>query len=286
MNPASLTRGQALAALRRRFVEAGLATAALDARLVLVAALGIDPAELVRWPDEALTPAQSDRLESLARRRLAREPVARILGEREFWGLPFALSPGTLVPRPDTETVVETVLRLLPARDAPLRILDLGTGSGCLLVALLHERPRAHGIGVDRSVDALATARGNARRNGVGDRAGFVASDWASAVGGAFDLLVSNPPYIRSALVRILDPDVRDHDPAAALDGGEDGLEAYRIILREAGRLLAPGGLMALEIGYDQEESLRRLAAPLGLAVEAVERDLAGHPRCVALKRP
>jgi release factor glutamine methyltransferase len=281
-----MTRAEALAELRRAFAEAGLDTPALDARLLVVAALDIEPTALVTRPDAELSPEDETVLAGYKARRLAREPVARILGEREFWGLPFALSPGTLVPRPDTETVVETVLRLLPARDAPLRILDLGTGSGCLLVALLHERPRAHGIGVDRAVDALATARGNARRNGVGDRAGFVASDWASAVGGAFDLVVSNPPYIRSALVRILDPDVRDHDPAAALDGGEDGLEAYRIILREAGRLLAPGGLMALEIGYDQEESLRRLAAPLGLAVEAVERDLAGHPRCVALKRP
>jgi release factor glutamine methyltransferase len=285
MAPSVPTRGQALAALRRRLAEAGLAGAALDARLLLLAALEIEPAELVRRPDEVLTPEQCARLEDVARRRLAREPVARILGEREFWGLPFALSPETLVPRPDTETVVETVLRLRPDRGRPARILDLGTGSGCLLVALLHEYPEATGLGVDRSLGALATARRNAWRNGVGGRAAFVVSDWAAALGGRFDVVVSNPPYIRSAVIGTLDADVREHDPMLALDGGPDGLDAYRAVLAQAGRLLAPGGLLAVEIGHDQEDDLRRLAPLHGLEIATVASDLSASPRCVALER-
>jgi release factor glutamine methyltransferase len=285
MRSSAPTRGQALLALRRRFAGAGLDNAALDARLLLLAAVQIDPAELVRYPDEALTAGQSDRLESFARRRLAREPVARILGEREFWGLPFALSPETLVPRPDTETVVETVLRLRPERGLAARILDLGTGSGCLLVALLHEYPEATGLGVDRSAGALATARRNAWRNRVGERAAFVASDWAEALDGRFDIVVSNPPYIRSAVIDTLDADVREHDPKLALDGGSDGLDAYRTVLKQAERLLAPGGLLALEIGYDQEDDLRRLALLHPLEIVVLASDLSASPRCVALER-
>jgi release factor glutamine methyltransferase len=205
------------------------------------------------------------------------------LGEREFWGLPFTLSRDTLVPRPDTETVVETALSLRPGAGEPVRILDLGTGSGCLLVALLHERPDATGLGLDRSVDALVTARANAWRNGVGPRAAFVASDWASSVQGGFDLIVSNPPYIAAGTIPGLDPEVRCHDPRLALDGGPDGFDAYRVILAEGRQLLAPGGRLVLEIGYDQDEALQRLAGLHGFQVLTVARDLSGQPRCVAL---
>ena len=279
------TRAQALAELRRTLNEAGFETAALDARLLLLTALGIPATTLVTHPDTPLTAGESETLASLARRRLAREPVARIVGIREFWGLPFRLSPETLVPRPDTETVVETALDLLPDRQAPLRIVDFGTGSGCILVALLHELPRATGLGVDLSPGALATARTNADENGVGERCHFALSRWADAVSGPFDLIVSNPPYIASGVIPTLDQEVREHDPRLALDGGPDGLGPYRILLSEAGRLLAPGGLLAVEIGYDQAEDLRSLAGSLGLEILRIAHDLSGNPRCVAMRR-
>ncbi|HEX2135088.1 MAG TPA: peptide chain release factor N(5)-glutamine methyltransferase, partial [Microvirga sp.] len=267
------------------FAQAGLETPALDARLLVLAAVGIGPVDLVTRPDEPLTADQTEKLERYAGRRLAREPVARILGEWEFWGLPFALSAATLVPRPDTETVVATALRRRPERHAPLRILDLGTGTGCLLVSLLHERPRAAGLGVDRSPSAAATASGNARRNGVAERALFAVSDWARAVRGPFDLVVSNPPYIASPVIATLAVDVRGHDPILALDGGPDGLDACRVILSEAPRLLAPDGLLVLEIGHDQAGALRDLAASAALEILEIAHDLSGSPRCVALQR-
>ena len=280
------TRAQALRNLRQTLLQAGFETAALDARLLVLAALRIPAAELITRPDLPLTAPEADTLANFARRRLAHEPVARIVGEREFWGLPFGLSPETLVPRPDTETVVETALGLVPDRAAPLRIADFGTGSGCLLVALLHELPNAAGLGIDLSFEALVTARRNAWANGVGARAHFALSRWAEGVSGPFDLIVSNPPYIASPVIPGLDPEVRDHDPLLALDGGPDGLEPYRIILGEAGRLLAPGGLLVVEIGYDQAQDVKDLARAHGLEILNVVYDLSGSPRCVALKRP
>ena len=279
------TRAQALAELRRTLNEAGFETAALDARLLLLTALGIPATTLVTHPDTPLSVEESEALASFARRRLNHEPVARIVGIREFWGLPFRLSPETLVPRPDTETVVGTALDLLSDRQAPLRIVDFGTGSGCILVALLHELPRATGLGVDLSPGALATARTNADENGVGGRCHFALSRWADAVSGPFDLIVSNPPYIASGVIPTLDEEVREHDPRLALDGGPDGLEPYRILLSEAGRLLAPGGLLAVEIGYDQAEELRSLAGSHGLEILRIAHDLSGNPRCVAMRR-
>jgi release factor glutamine methyltransferase len=275
------TRAEALAFLRRAFAEAGLDTPDLDARILLAEALGVDASALALRPHEPLGAEGAARLAGYAARRLAREPVARILGRQEFWGLPFRLSPETLVPRPDTETVVEAALAAVPDRRAPLRILDLGTGSGCLLVALLHELPNAHGIGADRSPGALTAARANARLNGVGGRAAFAASDWGATLDGRFDLVVSNPPYVASRIIGELAPEVRDHDPLGALDGGPDGLDAYRAILADAGRLLVPGGRLVAEIGFDQEEAVRALVADAGLAVERVAQDLGCHPRAV-----
>ncbi len=278
------TRAQALRSLRQTLAEAGFETAALDARLLILSVLGVPATALIAHPDVLLTAEEAGRLEAATRRRLAHEPVARIVGEREFWGLPFALSPEALVPRPDTETVVETTLELLPDRQAPLLMADFGTGSGCLLVALLHELPRATGLGVDLSLGALRTARRNARANGVGERSHFVLSHWADAIAGRFDLIVSNPPYIASPVIPTLDREVREHDPLLALDGGPDGLEPYRILLGEAKRLLAPGGLLAVEIGYDQAEDLRSLAAAHDLEILRVAHDLSDNPRCVAMR--
>ena len=279
------TRAEALRELRRSLTEAGFETAGLDARLLLLEALGISATQLVTEPDVPLTLEQATTLAGFAERRLNHEPVARIVGEREFWGLPFRLSPETLVPRPDTETLIETVLALLPDRQAPLRIVDFGTGSGCILVALLHELPGATGLGVDLSFGALVTARANAAGNQVGNRCHFALSRWADAISGRFNLIVSNPPYIASGVIPTLDQEVREHDPKLALDGGPDGLEPYRILLGEAERLLAPGGLLVVEIGYDQAKALSRLAGLSGLEILRVAHDLSGNPRCIAMRR-
>jgi release factor glutamine methyltransferase len=278
------TRAEALAMLRRAFEQADVDKPELDARILLTEALQIERIEITVRPEIPLGSAGAARLADFARRRIAREPVGRILGHREFWGLPFELSAETLEPRPDTETLVETTLAFVPDRQAPLRILDLGTGSGCLLVALLTELPNASGVGVDRSVGALAAARRNAARNGVAGRAAFMASDWAAALRGRFDLIVSNPPYVASADVLALAPEVRDHDPAAALDGGRDGLAAHRTIFAGTPELLAPDGILVVEIGSTQEQAVSDLAATVRLNVLRVARDLACHPRAVALK--
>lgn len=280
-----MTREEAFRTLRDAFAQAGLDTPTRDAQLLVHAGLGLDRAALLTGAEVPVSAAEAALLEGYGRRRLAREPVARILGEWEFWGLPFALSADTLVPRPETETLVETALDLAPDPQAPLRILDLGTGSGCILVALLHERPRALGIGADLSEGALGTASRNARRNGVAGRSLFVASRWGEAVQGPLDLIVSNPPYIAAPVIETLDPEVRDYDPSLALDGGPDGLAAYRAILADAPRLLRPGGHLLLEVGYDQAEAVLRLNPGLPLAIVRIAPDLSGTPRCVALKR-
>ncbi|AWN52002.1 peptide chain release factor N(5)-glutamine methyltransferase [Methylobacterium sp. 17Sr1-1] len=258
----------------------GIETAALDARILVEEALGVTATDLALRGGEPVGPEGAERLGASLARRAAGEPVARIIGAWEFWGLPFWLSPETLVPRPDTETLVEAALSL--RLDGPHRIVDLGTGTGCILVALLTEWPRAIGLGIDRSVGALRTARANAARNGVAERAAFAAGDWAAALEGPFDLVVANPPYIASDVIAGLSGEVRDHDPRLALDGGPDGLDAYRTILAQVPRLLRPGGHLLVEIGYDQEEPLRQLAAAHGLSPQ-VRRDLAGHPRVVVM---
>lgn len=281
---AATSRGEAIRRLRDELSASGIPDATLEARALAKAALGLGAAGLLAGADGPLGPDGATRLAALARRRLAREPLGRILGTREFWSLTFRLSPGTLEPRPDTETVVSAALRRVPDRSAALRILDLGTGSGCILVALLAELPAAFGIGTDRSEDALRTARANAAAAGVGGRAGFAASDWGAALAGPFDLVVANPPYIASATLPGLAPEVLAHDPRAALDGGPDGLDAYRAILPDLPRLLAAEGWAVLEIGHDQACPLTRLAGEAGFDREAVERDLGGRDRTVVLR--
>lgn len=254
-----------------------------DARFLVLHTLGITGSELVLHGERALGAAGAAALAEAVSRRVAGEPVARIVGAWEFWSLPFRLSPETLVPRPDTETVVETALAGLADRTAPLRILDLGTGSGCILVALLSELRNAFGIGLDRSVPALRTARENALANGVSARAAFVAGDWAAALAGRFDLVVSNPPYIATDRIAGLSAEVRLHDPAAALDGGADGLDAYRRIVA-AGSLLAEGGLLVLEVGAGQAEDVAALGLAAGFSGPCITGDLAGHARVVSLR--
>jgi release factor glutamine methyltransferase len=269
-----------------RLKDALIDTAELDARMLVGAALGLDLTGLIAAGLRPLTAEEYLRLEDFARRRLTGEPVARILGIKEFWGLPLQLSPATLVPRPDTETVVELALEILQAEPHPdhgLRIVDIGTGSGAILLALLSELPEARGVGTDISLAAVQTATGNAAHLGFVPRAAFVVCDHAAALSGVFDLIVSNPPYIRSAEIAGLAYEVREHDPPGALDGGADGLDAYRVLIPQAADLLAPGGILIVEAGLGQSGYIQGLMAAAGLTLQWPPRaDLAGIPRAVA----
>lgn len=272
-----------LRALRRaaeaRLAAAGVDTPELDARLLVQHALGLSRDQLLA--DAPVTAEQAAAVHALIERRAAREPVSRILGTRGFWSLELALTPDTLDPRPDTETIVEAALDAVPDRTAALRVLDLGTGSGCILLALLAELPNASGLGIDVSSGAVAAAAANAAGNGLAERARFQTGDWGGGLAERFDLVVSNPPYIPSRDIASLDPEVRAHDPLRALDGGADGLDAYRTIAAQLPHLLAPGGTAALEVGAGQAADVAALMAAAGLALTGVFRDLGGVERCV-----
>jgi release factor glutamine methyltransferase len=287
---AGITVTNARRALALTFADAGIDSPALDARLLVGHALGLDHAGLVEAADRLLREAEIRTIEGVAVRRLADEPVARILGVKEFWGLPIRLTESVLVPRPDTETVVEAALDALDRdgpRTRPLRIADLGTGSGALLIALLSELPQAFGVGTDVSREALAVARANADVLGLARRAAFVVCDFGAALAGGFDLVVSNPPYIKSADIATLAPDVRDHDPRLALDGGPDGLAAYRTIAADARRLLAPDGHLVVELGAGAAAAVSQTLMTAGLAEAGPPVcDLAGIPRALHAKRP
>jgi release factor glutamine methyltransferase len=272
--------------LTARFKSGQVDSAELDARMLVGAALGLDLTGMIAAASRRLTPDESIRLENFALRRLAGEPVARILGTKEFWGLSLKLSPATLVPRPDTETVVELALEMLrtaPEANRALRVADIGTGSGAILLALLSELPDAFGVGTDISEAALRTARANAACLGLASRAGFVVCDYAAALSGNFDLIVSNPPYIRTAEMVTLASEVRDHDPRGALDGGADGLDAYRALIPQGMQLLAPGGALVLEAGQGQSGPIEDLMTAAGLTRgRPPKADLAGIRRAVA----
>jgi len=282
-------QGQTVEAARRalaaRFTAAALDTAELDARLLLCAALKLDLTGLITSGARQLTAGETQLIEAFVARRLNGEPVARILGEKEFWGLPLKLSAETLVPRPDTETVVELALELLreaPLPDPAIRMLDIGTGTGAILLALLSEQPGAFGVGTDISEGALATARENAVALSFASRATFVNCSYASALKGPFDLVVSNPPYIPSADIARLAEEVRGHDPHAALDGGADGLDAYRALIPQAAQLLSDGGVLVVEAGYDQARDIEGLMTAAGLTVPSPPKaDLGGIPRAI-----
>jgi release factor glutamine methyltransferase len=280
------TVDEARRALAAELMSAGISSAELDARLLVGAAVGLDLTGMVMAGSRRLAAQESHALVEFRDRRLAGEPVARLLRAKEFWGLPLQLSPATLVPRPDTETVVELALEMGRDERRPrssLRLADIGTGSGAILLALLFELPRATGVGTDISAAALQTARGNAERLDLAARAGFVACNYAAALSGTFDLIVSNPPYVRSAEIASLAVEVRQYDPLVALDGGPDGLDAYRALIPEAAHLLAPGGALVVEIGYGQSGPVGELMSAAGLTpARPPKADLAGIPRAVA----
>jgi release factor glutamine methyltransferase len=268
--------------LAGRLARAGIERARSEAWLLLSAATGRSRAELIAGAPAALSPAQEQRLAALAARRLAREPMAYILGEREFWSLPLQVGPAVLVPRPESETVVEAALAAVADRTASLRILDLGTGSGCLLLALLSELPRATGLGVDRSPAALAVARSNAKALGLADRATFREGDWGGGIASRFEIIVSNPPYVAEADANSLAPEVRAFEPAEALLAGPDGLAAYRTLAPDCARLLAAGGVVCLEIGQGQGAAVAAILRRHGLRLAGSRPDLAGIERCLS----
>jgi release factor glutamine methyltransferase len=265
---------------------AGIDNARFEARLLLAQASGLTIEQLVAHGSDEVPGNIAETARSLTARRVRREPMAYILGEREFWGLPFKVSPAVLVPRPDSETLIEAVLSLMPDRSRAWRILDLGLGSGCLLLTLLREYPQAHGVGLEASAEALAIAQENADALGVAGRARLILGDWrrsgwAEALGGPFDLVVSNPPYIASAEVPKLMPEVSSFEPRLALDGGAEGFDAYQLIIAASPRLVTAGGFVAVEAGEGQVTEITRLFSAAGLSPQAPWKDLGGIDRVV-----
>jgi release factor glutamine methyltransferase len=254
---------------------------AIDARLLLEAATGATRLDILTDPYRAVSAEQQALLDGFVARRLRREPVSRILGRKGFWKIMLNVTPDVLSPRPDTETLIDVALLAFePAQG--FNLIDLGTGSGAILLAVLTERPGAHGVGTDISSEALAVARENAANLDLDGRATFLRTDWAAGFGDhSFDLVVSNPPYIPSNDIPGLDPEVRDHDPVLALDGGPDGLQAYRDLAPEIMRILKPGGTFAVEIGWDQGAAVKGLFEAAGFADVKVVRDLGDRDRVV-----
>ncbi|MDP1967323.1 MAG: peptide chain release factor N(5)-glutamine methyltransferase [Reyranella sp.] len=265
---------------------AGIDNARFEARLLLAHAGSVTVEWLIAHGGEVAPPAAVEALRALTARRVRREPMAYVVGEREFWGLPFKVSPDVLVPRPDSETLIEAALALMPGRTEPWRIVDLGVGSGCLLLTLLREFPNARGVGMDASAAALTMAATNAEALGVDARASLVGGDWrqpgwAERLGGPFDLLVANPPYIETAAIDGLMPDVARFEPRLALDGGGDGLSAYRAIAGSAAGLVVPGGRVLIEAGEGQATGISTLFASAGFSVGSPLKDLGGIDRVV-----
>jgi release factor glutamine methyltransferase len=279
------TWGSLIAAAAAALSSTGVDDPRRQARRLIAAALAISPADLFGDPDHSVDEQQILRLRTMLDRMVAHEPLSRILGRREFWGLDFTLSAETLDPRPETETVVEAVLRRRPDRQAPLRLLDLGTGTGCILIALLNEFSTAIGFGIDIVPAAVRTAVYNAATLGFAERALFFVGDWAAAVLGSFDVIVANPPYIESRKLSLLPREVARYDPRRALDGGEDGLTPFRAIGVALSRLLASDGIFVAEVGVDQADAVAAIMKADGLALDGIEKDLAGSMRCVIARR-
>jgi len=275
-----LTLGRLLERSAARLAAAGIAEARHEARLVLALALGIEPATLLGWPERVVEPEGAAVADALVARRAKGEPLARLRGKREFWSLDFALSPDTLDPRPDSETLIAAALADIPDRAAPLRVVDFGTGTGCLLLALLSELPQAIGIGIDIAPGAVATAQANAAALGLAGRAEFRIGGWETRIAGPVDVILANPPYIPSSEIGRLPPEVA-FDPRTALDGGTDGLAAYGALGAAIRGLLSPAGRAYIEIGAGQSLPVARVFGGSGLRVTAVCRDLAGIERCV-----
>lgn len=282
--PPDTTIADALLQARRQLFLAEIETASLDARLLLQAASGLSHEDIIAHPHSKLSVAVMASFDLMIARRIAHEPVSRILGMREFFGRRFDISEGTLDPRVDTEVLVEEALALIPLR-TPVRILDLGTGTGAIIISVLSERPAVSGVAVDLSPQAIRMTRENADRHGLGDRLSVVEGSWFDPAAGVFDLILSNPPYIPSGDIGALAVDVRDYDPVLALDGGPDGIEAYRRIADGASRHLAEGGRVVVEIGMGQDEAVAEIFAAKGFLTTNKKRDLAGILRVITFRQ-
>jgi release factor glutamine methyltransferase len=270
--------------VRKRLETAGVDTPVFDARLLIEAGAGVSRLDIVTDPRRPVTTEQVEAVDLLVKRREAREPVAHIIGRRHFWTLDLEVSPQVLIPRPETELVVETALKAI-AYTEPARVLDLGVGSGAILLSVLQERPLAHGVGVDISREALVVAQRNVEALGLTNRAELMHGGWDAPLTSVFDLVVSNPPYIASNDIADLAPEVARYEPRLALDGGADGLDAYRAIIARLPQLLRAEGAFAIEVGQGQAEAVAALAHAAGLTTDAPVRDLAGIPRVVAGRR-
>jgi release factor glutamine methyltransferase len=284
---AGISVDEAQRILSKSFALAGIESGMTDARALIGAALRLSRAQLLAQSDRLLEPREIAAIDALAARRMKREPVSRILGRKEFWSLMLDVTPDVLVPRPDTETLIEAALDYVVRgglRLEPLRILDIGTGTGALMLALLQELPNARGVATDVSVAALHVARGNAERLKLASRCSFVACNLADGVQGRFDLIVSNPPYIARGAIALLDPEVRDFDPRLALDGGADGLDAYRAIAAGVPPLLAPGGRVIMELGVGQAPPVTALFEAAKFIVLSIRNDLGGIARALIAK--
>lgn len=283
----TMTLLQAWQSAKARLEAAGLTGPVIDARLMVEAAADATRADIVTDPYRPLTPEQEATLDNYLSRRERREPVSHILGRKGFWKIMLSVTPDVLTPRPDTEVIVDYALKQFPEQ-MPFNILDLGVGSGAILLAILAERPAARGLGVDVSEDALAVARENAANLGLAPRAALLRGDWTQGLDEAsFDLVVSNPPYIASEVIEGLEPEVKDYEPRLALDGGPDGLDAYRRLAPEILRVLKPGGAFAVEIGYDQKDAVEALFKATGASDVQTLKDLALHDRVVVgVKNP
>jgi release factor glutamine methyltransferase len=275
-----------LGAARTRLAEAGIETASVDARVLLEFALARPQVWLHANPEALIAAADLDRFEGLLARREQRQPVSQIVGRREFWSLSFDVTRDVLTPRPDSETLIEAVLEQLPDRTAPIRILDLGTGTGCLLLTLLSEYGSATGVGIDVSPAALQVAARNGQKLGLDARVDWMLGQWDTQLDANFDVVISNPPYIESGALAALDRDVVDYEPHLALDGGADGLDAYREILTHMANVLAANGLLAFEIGEGQADAITALASGAGLNLRAARQDLSNILRVLVFDRP
>lgn len=283
----TLTLVKAWTAAKDRLKDAGIDQPSIDARLMLEVAANVTRTEIVTDPYRELTTEQQATLEEYLSRRARREPVSHIIGRKGFWKILLQVNKNVLTPRPETEVIVDEVLKAFPEQ-MPFSMLDLGVGSGTILLAVLAERPAAKGLGVDASAEALAVARDNAASLDLNNRAALMHGDWTAGLGdGGFDVVVSNPPYIPTAVIDTLEPEVRDHEPRLALDGGDDGLDAYRLLAPEILRVLKPGGMFAVEIGHDQSKAVEALFKTAGAQQVKTIKDLSTHDRVVTgVKNP
>jgi release factor glutamine methyltransferase len=261
---------------------AGVPDAMVDARILAAAAFGLSREDMLLEPHRPVEADAEARFRAMIARRCAREPVARILGSREFRSLDFGLGPDTLEPRPDSEAVVEAAVAYGHAFPGTVRVLDLGTGTGCLLLSVLNELPDATGVGTDIAAGAIDMASRNAGSLGLGNRARFVCTDWTDGLDGSFDLILSNPPYITTAEIAALAPEVAVYDPSAALDGGNDGLDAYRALAPRVSEIVSPSGVVVLEIGAGQQDDVISIFVATGFGLVDIRRDLGGHVRALS----